>query len=132
MSAPAEIGPYRVMRPLGHGGMGAVYLAHDTRLNRQVALKIFAGGDARGELARLELLNEARAAAALNHPNIASVHDVVDLDGQVTIVFEYVAGETLAARLQRGPLDAAETTGLPFSLPMLLRPRISTASCTAT
>jgi tetratricopeptide (TPR) repeat protein len=92
--------------------MGAVYLAHDTRLNRDVALKIFAGGDERSPLARYELLNEARAAAALNHPHIASVHDVLDVDGKVAIVFEYVAGETLADRLQRGAVAAAEAMRL--------------------
>jgi serine/threonine-protein kinase len=112
MSAPTAIGPYRIVRPLGHGGMGAVYLAHDTRLNREVALKVFVGGDARRPLARYELLNEARAAAALNHPHIASVHDVLDIDGQVAIVFEFVAGETLADRLRRGPLAVADASRL--------------------
>ena len=105
MSAPQEIGPYRVVRPLGQGGMGAVYLARDPRLNREVALKVFSGAEARTEYARHQLLNEARAAASFNHPHIASVHDVLDVDGQVAIVFEYVEGETLAERLKRGPLD---------------------------
>ena len=116
MATPEEIGPYRIVRPLGQGGMGAVYLAQDTRLHRQVALKLFTGGNARGELARYELLNEARAAAALNHPHIASVHDVLDVDGQVAIVFEYVQGETLADRLERGRLDTKETIDLTLQL----------------
>jgi tetratricopeptide (TPR) repeat protein/predicted Ser/Thr protein kinase len=116
MSVQAEIGPYRVVRPLGRGGMGAVYLADDSRLNRQVALKVFSGANARGELARLELLQEARAAASLNHPHIAAVHDVLDVDGQVAIVFEYVHGETLAQRLHHGPLDADETIRVTLQL----------------
>ncbi len=101
---PREIGPYRVLRPLGRGGMGTVLLAEDTRLGRQVALKALTGPEARGAAAREQLLSEARAAAALSHPNIASVHDVLDVDGQVVIVFEYVEGETLASTLVRGPL----------------------------
>ncbi|MGQ0735215.1 MAG: protein kinase domain-containing protein [Acidobacteriota bacterium] len=101
---PPEIGPYRVVRPLGQGGMGTVLLAEDSRLSRLVALKTFAGVEARADHARQQLLSEARAAAALNHPNIASVHDVLDVEGQVVIVFEYVEGETLAARLAKGPL----------------------------
>jgi serine/threonine-protein kinase len=84
--------------------MGAVYLAHDLRLNRQVALKLFSGDAAQMHYARHDLFNEARAAAALNHPHIASVYDVLDVDGQVAIVFEYVEGETLAERLRRGPV----------------------------
>ena len=116
MSAPEEIGPYRVERPLGQGGMGAVYLARDRRLDRPVALKLFSGAEARTPFARHELLNEARAAAALNHPNIASVHDVLDVDGQVAIVFEFVDGETLAERLRRGPLTSGEAIQIALQL----------------
>ena len=108
-AAPPEIGPYRIVRPLGHGGMGAVYLAYDTRLGREVALKLFSGPQARSPFAREELMREARAAAALNHAHIASVHDVLEVDGQVGIVFEYVHGETLAKRISRGRLSPAET-----------------------
>src|SRR5918999_737043 len=105
--APPEIGPYRIVRSLGQGGMGAVYLAYDLRLGRQVALKLFSGPEARTAFAREELLREARAAAALNHAHIASVHDVLDVDGQVGIVFEYVHGETLLRRIQRARLSPA-------------------------
>jgi serine/threonine-protein kinase len=101
---PPEIGPYRVVRPLGQGGMGTVLLAEDQRLSRLVALKTFAGSEARSEHARAQLMSEARAAAAFSHPNIASVHDVLDVDGQVVIVFEFVEGDTLASRLEKGAL----------------------------
>ncbi|HYU77710.1 MAG TPA: protein kinase, partial [Vicinamibacterales bacterium] len=96
-------GPYRVVRPLGAGGMGTVLLAEDPRLRRFVALKTCAGHSASQE-AREHVLREARAAAQLSHPNIAAVHDVLDLDGQLIIVFEFVEGETLAERLRRGRL----------------------------
>ena len=116
MTAPQQVGPYRVVRPLGQGGMGAVYLAHDSRLNRPVALKLFSGSAAGSDFARQELLNEARAVAAFNHPHIASVHDVLDVDGQVAIVFEYVEGQTLAERLRHGPLAVDEAVALALQL----------------
>jgi eukaryotic-like serine/threonine-protein kinase len=116
MPAPHQIGPYRIVRPLGQGGMGAVYLATDARLGRAVALKVFSAHDASLELARHELLNEARAAANVNHPHIAAVYDVLDVDGQVAIVFEYVEGETLAACLARGPLPMADAIAIALQL----------------
>jgi eukaryotic-like serine/threonine-protein kinase len=101
-------GPYRVIRPLGGGGMGTVLLAEDPRLGRFVALKTFAGQAAASSLGRDHLLREARAAARLSHPNIAAVHDVLDIEGELVIVYEYVEGETLAARLRRGRLAVAD------------------------
>ena len=70
--------------------MGVVWLAEDTRLNRKVALKTVKSADADTTEGRQRLMREARAAASLNHPHIAAVHDVLDLDGQVVVVFEYV------------------------------------------
>jgi eukaryotic-like serine/threonine-protein kinase len=98
------IGPYRVLRELGQGGMGTVVLAEDTRLGRHVALKTVSGAQAGTSGGRAQLLDEARAAAALTHPAIAAVHDVIEHDGNIAIVFELVDGETLAARLAKGPL----------------------------
>ncbi len=100
----ATIGPYRVVRELGQGGMGTVVLAEDTRLGRHVALKTVSGTQAGTTGGRAQLLDEARAAAAISHPSIAGVYDVVEHDGDIAIVFEYVEGETLAARLAKGPL----------------------------
>jgi len=111
-----SLGPYRVVKPLGVGGMGEVWLAEDTRLGRPVALKtvLAAGGeDTRG---RERLLREARAAAALTHPGIAAVHDVLDHNGHVVLVFEFVDGETLHARLGRGPLPIPEATDIAAQL----------------
>ncbi|HEX6213985.1 MAG TPA: protein kinase, partial [Vicinamibacterales bacterium] len=95
MHIGAALGPYKIVRHLGTGGMGAVWLAEDTRLHRQVALKMVRPADAGGAAARERLMREARAAASLNHPHIATVHDVLDHDDQVVIVLEYVDGETL-------------------------------------
>jgi serine/threonine protein kinase/Flp pilus assembly protein TadD len=88
--------------------MGEVWLAEDTRLHRQVALKMVRSADSIDEAARDRLMREARAAAALNHPHIATVHDVIEDQGRVVIVFEYVEGETLSDRLRRGPLPPPE------------------------
>lgn len=98
------IGPYRLTRRIGRGGMGEVFLATDVRLHREVAVKVLNPRlDAQPRFAQ-HLLREARAAARLSHPNIASVYDVIDDGGRVSLVMEYLPGETLAARLQRGAL----------------------------
>jgi serine/threonine protein kinase/TolB-like protein len=99
-----RVGPYAVLQRLGGGGMGEVYLAEDTRLGRQVALKrpseaYLSMPDARGRLHR-----EASAAGRLTHPNIAAIYDVLDVDAQPYIVMEYVEGESLVNVLRRGPL----------------------------
>lgn len=96
--------------------MGVVWLAEDTRLNRKVALKTVKAADADTTEGRQRLMREARAAAALNHPHIATVHDVLDADGKVIVVFEYVEGDTLAARLQRGGVSIAEAIEIAWQL----------------
>ena len=116
MHAGADVGPYHIVRQLGSGGMGVVWLAEDTRLNRKVALKTVKSADADTTEGRQRLMREARAAAALNHPHIATVHDVLDAEGKVIVVFEYVEGDTLAARLQRGRLPIAEAVEIAWQL----------------
>jgi len=103
-----QVGPYTVVEPLGAGGMGEVYRARDTRLAREVALKRLSDGSLGSEVARRRVLREARAAAALSHPNIATIYDVLDTPDGLVIVMEYVRGETLASRLRRGPLALDE------------------------
>lgn len=92
--------------------MGEVWRAEDTRLHRQVALKMVRPADDHDVAARARLMHEAQAAAALNHPHIATVHDVLEDQGEVVIVFEYVEGETLSARIARGPVPAPEAVDI--------------------
>lgn len=110
------VGPYQIIRQLGAGAMGSVWLADDPRLRRKVALKTVKAADADTAEGRLRLIGEARAAAALNHPHLAAVHDVLNIDGQVIVVFEYVEGDTLATRLQRGPLPVAAAVEIGWQL----------------
>jgi eukaryotic-like serine/threonine-protein kinase len=95
------VGRYELVRPLGAGGMGEVFLARDQTLGRHVAVKRVHAGD---ERAAKYILHEARVVAGLDHPNIASVYDVVEHQGQPHIVMEYVDGTTLAARMSAGPM----------------------------
>ena len=103
----AKLGPYRIQRPLGRGGMGVVFLAHDATLHRQVAIKVL-GSSADGETARARLLREARNAAALNHPNICTVYEVGEADGRAYIAMEYVDGRSLSDRLAESALPVEE------------------------
>ena len=104
-----KLGPYEVQSPLGVGGMGEVYRARDTRLGREVAVKIlpesFAGDSER--LLRFE--QEARAVAALNHPTILAIHDIGEQGGVPYIVSELLEGESLRAALDRGALPLRKT-----------------------
>ena len=98
----SSVGPYRIRALLGAGGMGVVYLARDSRLDREVAIKVLPTAFASDANRRRRFEHEARAAASLNHPNIVSVHDVGLDDGVPFIVMEYVRGETLSVHLKRG------------------------------
>jgi predicted Ser/Thr protein kinase len=112
LAAGARIGSYEVLDCLGRGGMGVVYRARDTRLGRTVALKVLHSDDP--ELLR-RLDREARAASALNHPNIVQIYDVgvaAPQEGEHYVVMEYVEGETLRARLAPGPLPLPELLDL--------------------
>lgn len=98
---------YRVLRKLGAGGMGEVFLAEDRSLRRQVALKKLAPARLNEDSRRI-LLHEARAIARVNHPSIAAIHDVVEEPDGSYLVMEYVPGQTLAERIKEGPLAPAE------------------------
>jgi len=96
------IGPYRIERPLGRGGMGQVYLASDTKLQRPVAIKLLSGLFAADPDRLRRFHTEARAASALNHPNILVIHDFGDFEGCPFIVSEFVEGQTLRQRMDGG------------------------------
>jgi serine/threonine protein kinase len=98
------LGHYTILQQLGAGGMGEVYLAHDEQLDRDVALKLLPARSFGDDAARARLLREARAAAALNHPHICTIHEVGEADGQAYIAMELVAGRSLADSLPRGGL----------------------------
>ena len=99
---------YRILSHVGAGGMGTVYLAEDTKLQRRVAMKFLPADAARSREASARLVREARAASALDHPNIGTIYEIDEADGQPFIVMAYYEGETLATRLARGPLPIAE------------------------
>jgi predicted Ser/Thr protein kinase len=104
-SIPERVGPYRPLRVLGEGGMGVVYLAEDTRLGRTVALKAVAPRLVGDVAQRERLRGEARAAASLNHPGIATIYALEEIDDHLYIASEYVPGETLRDEIARGPLE---------------------------
>ena len=101
-------GRYTLVSPLGAGGMGEVYLAHDSRLDRDVAIKVLPAARLASDEARTRLRREADILSKLSHPNIATVFDLDSEDGIDFVVMELVAGETLAALSRRGPLDERE------------------------
>jgi len=99
-----RLGPYEILSAIGAGGMGEVYRARDTRLDRTVAIKVLPGHVSGDPALHERFEREARSVAALNHPHICTLHDVGRQDGTDFIVLEYLEGETLAARLAKGPL----------------------------
>jgi eukaryotic-like serine/threonine-protein kinase len=99
-----QLGAYRLEAPIAAGGMGDVYRATDTRLGREVAVKVLPPAWTADPQRRIRFEREARAVAALNHPNICTIHDVGHDDGIDFLVLEFIDGESLAARLARGPL----------------------------
>src|SRR5215813_9616706 len=104
---------YRIDRLLGRGGMGAVYLAHELALDRDVAIKVLPPEQAGAPQLRDRFRREARTAARLTHPNIVPLHTFGEVNGLVYFVMGYVAGESLASRLSRnGPLTSDETREL--------------------
>jgi Tol biopolymer transport system component len=103
-----KLGPYEIVAPLGAGGMGEVYQARDTRLDRTVAIKILPSHLSDDATRRQRFEREAKAVSSLNHPHICTLHDIGRQDGIDFIVMEYLEGETLAARLEKGPLPVAQ------------------------
>src|SRR6202165_3568483 len=106
LTSGTKLGPYEIVAPLGAGGMGEVYRARDTRLDRIVAIKILPSHLSENPEAKQRFDREARTISSLNHPNICSLYDVGHQDGIDYLVMEYLEGETLADRLRKGPRPA--------------------------
>src|SRR5574342_579625 len=96
------LGPYRVLDRLGAGGMGEVYRARDTRLERDVAIKVLPTESVNDPAARTRLLREARSAAGLNHPHICTIHEVGEAEGRAYIAMELIEGRPLSEILAGG------------------------------
>ena len=104
LASGTKLGPYEIQSPLGAGGMGEVYRARDTRLDRTVAIKILPLYLSDNPEAKQRFDREARAISSLNHPNICTLYDIGHQDGTDFLVMEFLEGETLADRLAKGPL----------------------------
>jgi eukaryotic-like serine/threonine-protein kinase len=107
-----QLGPYRILAPLGAGGMGEVYRARDTKLGRDVAVKILPLHLTADPERRARFAREARVLATLNHPNIGAIYGLEDADGVSALVLELVEGPTLADRLARGPLPIPQALAI--------------------
>ena len=114
LAAGTRLGPYEILAPMGAGGMGEVYRARDTRLERTVAIKVLPEHLAESPERKARFEREAKAISQLNHPNICTLHDIGEQDGTDYLVMEYIEGETLADRLKKGrlKLDQALEVGI--------------------
>src|ERR1022692_4630599 len=108
LASGTKLGPYEIQSPLGAGGMGEVYLANDTRLDRTVAIKVLPQHLSSNPDLKQRFEREARAISSLNHPRICTLHDVGHQDGIDFLVMEFLEGETLADRLRKGPLPTEQ------------------------
>ncbi|MGA2002759.1 MAG: protein kinase [Terriglobales bacterium] len=109
LASGTKLGPYEIQSPLGAGGMGEVYRARDTRLEREVAVKVLPADLSSDPSLRLRLEREAKAVSKLSHPHICTLHDIGHQDGVDFLVMELVEGETLEHRLVKGPLPPEQT-----------------------
>src|SRR6202051_3802639 len=108
LTSGTKLGPYEIQSPLGAGGMGEVYRARDTRLDRTVAIKILASHLSSSPELKQRMEREARSISALNHPNICHLYDIGSQDGTDYLVMEFLEGETLAERLRKGAMPLNE------------------------
>jgi len=109
LTSGTKLGPYEILSPLGSGGMGEVYRARDTRLDREVAIKVLPAGLSCDASLKQRLEREAKAVSKLSHPHICTLHDIGHQDGVDFLVMEYLEGETLEQRLLKGPLPLEQT-----------------------
>jgi Tol biopolymer transport system component len=116
LTSGARLGPYEIVSPIGAGGMGEVYKARDTRLDRIVAIKVLPPEWVSDPTAKERFDREAQTIASLKHPHICVLHDVGNHEGVAYLVMEYLEGETLTERLTRGPLPLQEALGVAIAI----------------
>ena len=116
LAASTKLGPYEVLAPLGSGGMGEVYRARDTRLGREVAIKVLPAERMADEGRRRRFVQEARAASALNHPHIVTIYEIESAEGVDFIVMELVPGKTLDALIPRHGMRLGEVLRIAIPL----------------
>jgi uncharacterized RDD family membrane protein YckC len=121
LAAGQQLGHFRIERPLGAGGMGEVYLATDLALDRPVAIKVLPEGLARDPVRRDRMIREARAQARVSHPNVGHIYFIGEELGRLYFAMEFVAGETVADRIARGPLTAEDALSIVRSAALGLR-----------
>lgn len=119
----SRLGPYEILSRIGAGGMGEVYRARDTRLDRTIAIKVLNSALVASPDVKARFEREARAISQLNHPNICTLHDVGHDGGVDYLVMEFINGESLADRLRKGPLPRALPTAVPASAHVSKRAR---------
>src|SRR5512136_2525855 len=112
LSSGTRLGPYEIQAAIGAGGMGEVYKARDTRLDRSVAIKVLPAHVSADPERRARFEREAKTIAGLNHPHICTLYDVGEHEGSTFLVMEHLAGDTLARRLEKGPLPVAQALGV--------------------
>jgi eukaryotic-like serine/threonine-protein kinase len=133
LSAGTRLGPYEIVKPLGAGGMGEVYRARDSRLKRDVAVKVLPASFSSDPERLRRFEQEAQAAGSLNHPNIIAVYDVGTHDGAPYVVSELLEGQTLRAHLAGGSLSLlGRRLTARRRLPRAWRRRTRRGSCTGT
>ena len=130
--AGTRFGPYEIQSPVGAGGMGEVYRAKDTRLDRTVAIKVLPQHLSDNPALKQRLEREAKSISNLSHPNICTLYDVGEQAGSAFLVLEFLEGETLEKRLEKGPLPAEQVLRLAGEIADALGRPIARASSTAT
>src|SRR5687767_15411674 len=116
LASGARLGPYEILAPLGAGGMGEVFRARDTRLDRIVAIKVLSQHITTTPELRERFEREARNISALDHPHICALYDVGEHDGTAFLVMQYLDGETLASRIKKGALPLADAVQIAIQI----------------
>ena len=112
LESGADLGHYRILNKIGEGGMGEVYRARDTKLDRMVAIKILPSEFAEDDERRNRFVKEAKAASAIEHPNVATIYEIGEAEDIHFIAMQLVEGETLSVRMKRGSLETTDVVSI--------------------